>query len=186
MGQIKALISDFDGTLVDTFEANFQAYKKVFMEHCNYEMSRDFYKENFGLRIDDLCKKLNIEDPDEIGAIKFAKSKCYPSEFKHLKLNLQLLNIFCYAKKVGIKIALASTASKKNLYNVLKYYELTEFFDVVICGEDVTQGKPNPEVYTVALDKLGITPDEALVFEDSEVGMKAAENAGIKFIKITI
>lgn len=72
MGQIKGLISDLDGTLVDTFEANYQTYKVVFKMH-NIDMSRQFYEENFGLRIDDLCKKLNIIDKDEINTIKLKK-----------------------------------------------------------------------------------------------------------------
>lgn len=185
MGQIKALISDFDGTLVDTFEANYHAYKKVFKLH-NIDISRQFYEENFGLRIDDLCKKLNIIDKDVINTIKLEKSNQYPLEFKYLKLNVYLINVFNYAKQQGIKVVLASTASKKNLYNVLKYFKLEDFFDIIICGEDVSKGKPNPEVYETALKKLNISSNEALVFEDSEVGTKAAENANINYVKIKI
>ena len=85
MGQIKGLISDLDGTLVDTFEANYQTYKVVFKMH-NIDMSRQFYEENFGLRIDDLCKKLNIIDKDEINTIKVEKSNLYPLKFNYLKL----------------------------------------------------------------------------------------------------
>lgn len=185
MGQIKALISDFDGTLVDTFEANFRAYQKVFKTYFNINMSRIFYEENFGLRIDDLCKKLNI-DEYEINRIKKLKSEEYPLQFSYLKLNVYLINVFNYAKQQGIKVALASTASKKNLYNVLKYFKLEDFFDIIICGEDVSKGKPNPEVYETALKKLNISSSEALVFEDSDVGMKAAENANINYVKIKI
>lgn len=57
-------------------------------------------------------------------------------------------------------------------------------FDIIICGEDVSKGKPNPEVYETALKKLNISSNEALVFEDSEIGMKAAENANINYVKI--
>ena len=96
------------------------------------------------------------------------------------------MNVLNYAKQQGIKVALASTASKKNLYNVLKYFKLENFFDVIICGEDVNKGKPDPEVYNMAMNKLGVTADESLIFEDSEVGTQAAENANVKFIKIKI
>ena len=183
MGQIKALISDLDGTLVDTFEANYQTYKVVFKMH-NIDMSRQFYEENFGLRIDDLCKKLNIIDKDEINTIKVEKSNLYPLEFIYLKLNIFLLSVFTNAKQQGIKIGLASTASKKNVYNVLNYFKLENFFDIIICGEDVSKGKPNPEVYETALKKLNVSSNEALVFEDSEIGIKAAENANINYVKI--
>ena len=185
MGQIKALISDFDGTLVDTFEANYQAYKETFKQYF-IQLTRDFYRENFGLRIDDLCKKMNITDSELINKIKFLKSELYPLQFSYIRLNINLLNVFNYAKLQGIKIVLASTASKKNLYNVLKYFELENFFDIIICGEDVSKGKPDSEVYNIALKKLGITSDEALIFEDSEVGIQSAKNANIKYIKIKI
>ncbi len=185
MGQIKALISDFDGTLIDTFEANYQAYSKTFKKY-NIQISRIFYQENFGLRIDDLCKKLKITDANLISNIKTLKSELYPLQFSYLKLNTYLLNVLNYAKQQGIKVALASTASKKNLYNVLKYFKLENFFDVIICGEDVNKGKPDPEVYNMAMNKLGVTADESLIFEDSEVGIQVAENANVKFIKIKI
>ena len=185
MGQIKALISDFDGTLVDTFEANFRAYQKVFKTYFDINMSHVFYQKYFGLRIDDLCKKLNI-DECEISRVKKLKSEEYPLQFSYLKINTYLLNILTYAKQQGIKVALASTASKKNIYNVLKYFNLENFFDAIICGEDVIKGKPDPEVYNVAMNKLDVTADESLIFEDSEVGMQAAENANINYIKIKI
>ena len=61
MGQIKAIITDFDGTLVDTIIANCFAYSKAF-EACGLELDTNLYKENYGLRFDDLCKKVGIED----------------------------------------------------------------------------------------------------------------------------
>ena len=183
---IKAIISDFDGTLVDTVEANYHAYQYVFKEVVNIELNKDFYVKNFGLRIDDICKQLNIEDQNIIKNIKNLKAQVYPNFFNYLKLNKDLLNTFNYFKNQGLTIALASTAASKNLNNVLNYFKISNTFDLIISGDDVKKGKPNPEVYNVALDKLGINNDEALVFEDSEAGIEAAKQANIKFIKITI
>ena len=87
-------------------------------------------------------------------------------------------------KGQGIKTCVASTASKKNLYRVLKHFNLDLYFDIIISGDDVSKGKPSPEVYIKALDLLDCEPEEALVFEDSEVGCEAAEAAGIQYIKI--
>ena len=178
---IKAIISDFDGTLVDTVEANYHAYQYVFKEVVNIELNKDFYVKNFGLRIDDICKQLNIEDQNIIKNIKNLKAQVYPNFFNYLKLNKDLLNTFNYFKNQGLTIALASTAASKNLNNVLNYFKISNTFDLIISGDDVKKGKPNPEVYNVALDKLGINNDEALVFEDSEAGIEAAKQANIKY-----
>ena len=79
---------------------------------------------------------------------------------------------------------ISSTASKENLYYVLNHFGIKHFFDIIITGEDVKFGKPNPEVYLKALEKLNIKNDQAIVFEDSDVGCLAAYDAGINYIKI--
>ena len=182
MGCIKAIITDFDGTLVDTFEANYCAYKEAFKQY-GYKLSEKQYKECFGLRYDGLCETLNIKDEHK-QLIKDAKKEAYPKYFSKLKLNTYLMMIINAAKKLGITICIASTASKENLYNVLDYLSIENYFDLIITGEDVKFGKPNPEVYKVALEKLDCNTDEAIVFEDSDIGCLAAYDAGINYIRV--
>jgi HAD superfamily hydrolase (TIGR01509 family) len=183
---IKAIISDFDGTLVDTFEANYHAYKKAFKEAVNIDLNRDFYFNNFGLRIDDICKLLNIDDLSLLKHIKELKANYYPNFFEYLKINESLFNTYKALKAQGIKIALATTAAHKNLYNVLNYLNIADFFDLIVCGDDVNHGKPDPEVYIVAMNKLNVKPNETLIFEDSVAGIDAANNAKGNVIKIKI
>ena len=183
MGQIKAIITDFDGTLVDTFEANYCAYKESF-EKYGYELTEEQYKECFGLRFDGLCEKLNIKNEHK-QLIKDLKKEVYPKYFDKLKLNTYLMMIINAAKNMHIKICIASTASKENLYNALGHFNIEKYFDLIITGEDVKNGKPDPEVYNEALIKLNINSDEAIVFEDSIVGCLAAKNAGINYINIS-
>ena len=183
MGQIKAIITDFDGTLVDTIIANCFAYSKAF-EACGLELDTNLYKENYGLRFDDLCKKVGIEDNEIKQKIRSLKANIYPEFFNHIRVNNELLKFISMCKGQGIKTCVASTASKKNLYGLLKYFNLDLYFDIIISGDDVSKGKPCPEVYIKALDLLDCEPEEALVFEDSEVGCEAAEAAGIQYIKI--
>jgi len=183
MGRIKAIITDFDGTLVNTFMANYCAYKNAFKQY-GYELTKEQYKECFGLRYDDFCKRMNIKEEDK-NKIKELKKKIYPDYFEYLTLNLNLLNFIKASHIVyGVKTCIASTASRENLYNVLRYFNIEECFDIIITGENVNKGKPNPEVYLKALALLECEPDEALVFEDSETGCEAAENAEINYIKV--
>jgi len=87
---------------------------------------------------------------------------------------------------LGTKIAIASTARLENINSVLWYHsqiypELRHIFSCIVSAEDVEKGKPDPEVYKIAMERLGAeNPDEVFVFEDTEVGITAAENAGIK------
>ena len=141
------------------------------------------FKKWYGLRYDDLCKKIGISNEHK-SAIKELKKNIYPSFFEYLVLNKDLLDFIKASKNNGIKTCIASTASKENLYNVLRYFNIEEYFDIVITGENVSKGKPNPEVYIKALVLLDCEPDEAIVFEDSDVGCEAAENAELNYIKI--
>ena len=183
MGQIKAIITDFDGTLVNTLMANLCAYKEAF-KSVGIELNNELYKECYGLRFDDLCKWVGLKDKELCNQVKELKKKIYPSYFEYCVLNDKLLNYIRYCKSIGLKTCIASTAAKTNLYNVLNYFGITGDFDIIISGEDVSHGKPNPEVYNKALTLLDCESDEALVFEDSHVGCKAAEAANISYIKI--
>ena len=185
MGRIKAIITDFDGTLVNTFNANFYAYHGAFKQY-GYELTRDQYKECYGLRYDAFCDKMDIKQDDR-KPIKELKKKIYPEFFDYLTINQNLLT-FIRASHIlyGVKTCIASTATKENLYNVLKYFEIEDAFDIIITGENVSKGKPDPEVYLKALNLLECDTDEAIVFEDSKVGCEAAENAGLNYIKVKI
>lgn len=183
MGRIKAIITDFDGTLVDTLMANYLAYREAF-ESFDYQLSLDEYKQCYGLRFDAFCDKMNIKQDDR-KPIKELKKKIYPAYFSHIRLNESLLRFIKSAKQMGMRTCIASTATKENLYGVLRYFLIESYFDIVITGENVSKGKPDPEVYFKAMNLLECEAEEAIVFEDSKVGCEAAENADLNYIKVT-
>lgn len=184
MGEVKLLITDFDGTLVDTFEANFLAYQMAFKEK-NLVLSREDYRECFGLRFDDFMAKMGIFDEKNKSEIRRIKGSVYPNFFDKLVINIPLLSMLRGFKASGGLTALASTARRNNLLNALNYIKAYDIFSLIVAGEDVKKGKPEPEIYDKILDTLQVKPTEALIFEDSMVGMMAAQNAGIQFIQIT-
>lgn len=67
----------------------------------------------------------------------------------------------------------------------IEYLHLENFFSLIIAGEDVKRAKPNPEIYNTILYKLNLLPENAIVFEDSNIGIEAAKAAGISYIKVT-
>lgn len=182
---IKYFITDFDGTLVDTRQANIEAYKKAFERHgCKFD--EDVYKNAFGLKFTEMCDIMNVRNDVEFrNSIRHTKSKLYPNYFDKVKLNHSLFGFMrrMVADDANVKLAIASTASRDNLYALLKYFSIASCFDVIVTGDDVKNGKPDPEVYNVVKSRLGVIDNsEVLVFEDSEVGIKSAEAAGINNI----
>jgi len=181
---IKAIITDFDGTLVDTFEANYAAYSMAFKQ-SGLEISREQYHTCYGLRFDAFMNTMKIDDTDIRSKIKKEKADVYPMCFCHLKPNIALIDFIQKAKASGMKVAIASTAQRGNLMNVLKFLLLEDLFDIIIAGDAVKEGKPNPEIYLTSMSLLKVSPSETLIFEDSEVGIMAAERSGANVIKIT-
>lgn len=172
--KVTALITDFDGTLVDTFQANFYAYHEVLWEY-GINLTEKEYRKNYGLRLDDFMKNIGITDKNRIAEIKTKKMQVYAQHLTWVTLNRNLYDFLKYEKSQGMKIAIASTASRANIMNVLHRFGIAELFDVIVSGEEVTHGKPNPEVYEVAIEALGVTAEQCLIFEDSEVGLQAAD-----------
>jgi len=181
---IRAIITDFDGTLVDTFESNFQAYKLAF-ENNSLSISRNQYRACFGLRFDAFMKQMGIDDDDIKASIKKEKAQVYPQCFDSLVPNTTLIAFIRKMKSSGVKTAIASTAQKVNLMNVLNHLHLADLFDEIIAGTGVKKGKPDPEIYLKTMEVLGVPPEETLIFEDTGVGLQAAEASGASYMRIT-
>lgn len=182
---IKLMITDFDGTLVDTFEANFSAYERAFQE-TDIPFSRQDYKRCFGFRFDRFMEEMKVTDNAVSEKIKEAKSRYYPEFFHEIRVNEALVGLLSTFRAMGGKTALASTARRKNLMNVLNFVHLTDMFDLIVAGEDVQKGKPSPEIYLNVMSALQVPPQETLIFEDSEVGFAAAHAAGVQCVKINL
>lgn len=184
MAQVKLLITDFDGTLVDTFEANFLAYQKAFAMF-GLVLTEQQYRDCFGFRFDDFMSHMGINDNDTKNGIRLAKGDFYPLFFDKLIVNDPLLTLLKTFKNSGGLTAVASTARKENLMNALNFIDAADAFSLILTGEDVKQGKPNPAIYNKVLEKLNVLPAEALIFEDSSVGISAANAAHVDYVQIT-
>lgn len=183
--EIKLLITDFDGTLVDTFQANYHAYRDAFAQ-VGLSLSEEQYRECYGLRFDGFMAKMGITDAEVSQRIRAIKGERYPSHFGLLHANQPLIEFIRMFRRGGGKTAVASTARRKNLTNALTHIGAAEDFDLILAGEDVTHGKPSPEIYVTVMERMGVTPGETLVFEDSPVGLEAARAAGTRYVKITL
>lgn len=183
MSQIKLIITDFDGTLVDTFQANLKAYQEAFSE-AGLSLSEEQYRQCFGFRFERFMQAMGVVDDQNAQKIRQIKGDVYPKYFEVLKVNEPLLNFIRLFRAHGVKTAVASTARRKNLINALTHIGAVNDFDMILAGEDVINGKPNPEIYNTVMEHFGASPTETLIFEDSQVGIDAAQAAQTNYMKI--
>lgn len=185
MKAIKGLFFDLDGTLADTFAANFVAYTHAFQK-IGRQLDAQMYKDSYGMRLDRLMPKMfNDITTEEIEIVKTEKARVYKQNMHLVKPNQQLID-FVKTLRPHHTITLVTMAQKPNALAVLETLELKDMFDFIITGEQVKQSKPHPEVYLKALEISGISADEALAFEDSDEGIESARKAGMATIRIRI
>lgn len=181
---LRAIITDFDGTLVDTFEANLRAYQDAFYQ-VGITLTAEKYRECFGFRFDRFMSAMAVNDEQIANRIKELKKDAYPKYFNNFVPNNRLIELIASFHQMGAKTAIASTASKENLMNAVNYLGIAQHFDLIYAGLDVKQGKPAPEIYNKAMDALNVKPEDVLIFEDSPVGFQAATASGAKYIPVT-
>ena len=108
--------------------------------------------------------------------------KIYKGEIKQI---LGFKKFLDELKSKDIMVGLASNAIRKNVSMIINELGIYDHFDSVICGDEVTKGKPNPEMFNETIDRFNINKSECLIFEDSLEGVLAAKNSGIRVIGIT-
>lgn len=140
-----------------------------------------------GMRVSDVLKEIIRYFDLKVNFEKIRKER---SELflklveKKLKLMPGLKKSLKLFKENGIKIALASSGTKEYINLVLTKFNLTKYFDVIVSGDDVKRGKPDPETYLIAIKKLHIKSSQAVVLEDATNGITAAKAAGCFCIAI--
>ena len=181
---IKGFFFDLDGTLIDTEEANYQAYKQAINNVCGIKITKLQYRQTHGMVY---SKFLPILIPnislEEIEKISMKKKEIYRAQVHLTKPNIFLIEFLKRMADDYITV-LVTTAKKDNAKIVLEKHKITELFDYMVFGDDVNNMKPNPEAYNIALKLCSLNEDEVIAFEDSSVGISAAHSAGISTIHI--
>ena len=183
----KAVIFDMDGTLVDSIEADFLAWQRLFAFY-KIPLTFEDYIPLLGIKSAQVAKEfLPIKNDEEL-AIALANKLVYFEEIISEKgiLPIPFADVFLkQVKQFNVQVALATSSRKAKMEMVMKKLDLLHFFDVIITAEDVKKGKPEPEIFIKTAKKLCLPPEECIVFEDALNGVKAAKNAGMKCVALS-
>lgn len=181
---MKLIMVDLDGTLCDTKQANYRAYNEA-LQRFGYKVDYEyFFQYCNGRHYLDFLPQFTSSDEKELKQIHDAKKKAYRKYLPLVRVNKPLVDLL-YICKEKYKVALVTTASKENTYNILKTFKLEKLFDLVLTGDEVKNMKPAPDGYLKAMRYFNAMPEECIIFEDSETGICAAEKAGIHPFVIT-
>lgn len=184
--RIKLLLLDFDGTLANTARANTVSYIEALREE-GIELTEEVYRRKyFGLRCPEFLRDLGITDPERIARIRRRKVEIYPTHFDLVSLNEPLWNFVQDFRRQGGQAWIVSTGHISNLRNAMAYLGIGDRFDGILSSDDVERSKPAPDCFLKAMRMVGVEPSETLIFEDSEIGLQAAETSGASFIKVSL
>lgn len=179
---IKALVLDFDGLILDTETPFRESWQEIYAEHgltvppeawAGLLGSSSDPPEAYELLEEHLARSV---DRKEIHARRLAR------ELELLETEPVMPGVrelIEEAKSLGLRLAIASSSERDWVVGHLTRLGLLEFFDAIVCSDDVERTKPAPDLYEKALEALGVRPEEAIAFEDSHHGVAAAKAAGI-------
>jgi beta-phosphoglucomutase len=184
----KAVLWDLDGTLVDSEEYHWLSWRDA-MRAEGIELSYEKFLASFGQRNDRILGTwLGADaDPDRVRQIGDAKEAEYRrlAETHGLKPLPGAREWLVALRGAGWKQAIASSAPFKNVETMLRVLDLTDYLDAFISAEDVTRGKPDPQVFLTAAAKLCVPPARCVVVEDAAAGIEGARRGGMKSIGVT-
>ncbi len=187
---IRGVIFDLDGVLVSTDELHYEAWKRLAKEIGIAAFGKaDNEKQRGVSRMESLQIVLNKGNKsyteEEKQGMAERKNNYYKEMLETLDDKAVLPGVLTTLRGLqDKKILMAVGSASKNAPSILKRIGLLPYLDGVSSGLDTTRSKPDPEVFLVAADKLGLSPDKCLVVEDSFAGVQAAKAAGMKSLGV--
>ena len=186
---IKAFIFDVDGVLVDSEYQNFVSLRDSLKEVFNVGITLEEDKELGPIptfkKLEILKEKLGFQVSEEqyliFMELKFA---LLLKEFNNVQVNQSIPEIFKFLKSKKAKIAIVSNARRVYVEFVIDVLGSNRYVDYFIGNDSRFKPKPFPDMYTHAMEVLGVAPSETLIFEDSDVGIRAAKNSGAKVFQV--
>lgn len=175
-------IFDMDGTMFDTERLRFQTLKQASLEMIGIEFSDSYLMACLGLSASSAHRLAQQEYAEDIpySAIRKRADELELETVREFGVPIKkgLLQVLERLRKSGLRMAVATSSRRAIAEEYLINANVYKFFDVLVCGDEVEQGKPHPEIFIRAAKKINLKPNDCLMFEDSENGIRSAYDAG--------
>lgn len=185
--QIWAAIFDWDGVIIDSSRQHEQSWEQLAREERR-ALPPNFFKRSFGMKNERIIPELLgwTKDAARVRQLSDRKEEIYRDLIRHDRIAplpgvVEWLNVL---RTAAVPCAIGSSTPHENIECVIDALRLRDFFRAVVAGEDVTHGKPDPEVFLLGAKKLGVPPARCVVFEDAHVGLEAAHAGGMKVMGV--
>ena len=183
----RAVLWDMDGVLVDSGEYHHAAWRETLARE-NVDFDSALFRSTFGQRNDTILRGLFGADLSDAEVARIA-------DFKELLYRQRITTDGIDAlpgvrhwlrslQDAGWRQAVASAAPRANVMAILNALDIGAYFNAIASAEDVTRGKPDPQVYLTAAARVGTTPARAIVIEDAPAGLEGARRAGMKCVGV--
>jgi putative hydrolase of the HAD superfamily len=184
---IKAVVFDFDGTILDTETPWYDAFRYVYNLH-GAELTLETYAQCVGTSFDAFNPYTYVQQcvqkPVDEQVFKEAINLKHNALMEGADLKPGILAYLYEAKAMGLRIGLASSSDRKWVETYLRKYQIYDYFDCIRTSENVTRVKPDPELYLQTIQYFSLKASEVIAFEDSPNGARAAKRAGLNCIII--
>lgn len=185
----KLIIFDLDGVLIDSKEVHFNALNLALKSiNDKYVISAEEQENIYeGMttksKLDVLTHTKGL--PKELHSYIWKLKQEYSSKmFENLGVDEDLVSIFRYLNDHGFMVAVASNSIRQTLTNCLQSLGIWKYIEVSLSNEDVSNPKPNPEIYNKVMAMLNVSPKNTIIFEDSCIGQQAAMESGACLVKV--
>ncbi len=183
--ELKAAVFDLDGVIVNTVPFHFKAWKRMFGEYGKEFTFEDYKEKVDGIpRLDGARAILDSLSEEELQLAARKKQGFYREYLSEEKVPVYKSSVKLIEDLKRHEIKIAVVSSSKNCSYILEKAKLYPLVDIEVNGNEITKGKPNPQMFLMGADKLKVKPAECVGFEDAVLGVEAVKRAGMKCIGV--
>lgn len=185
-GAFAGFIFDCDGTLADTMPLHHLAWQRALEEHgARFDFPWDLFVSRAGMTLEQTVVELAEQFGVALDAPEVARSQ--RRFYAELEPTMQpIVDVIEYARRAARRspVSVASGSQRATVDRTLSHLGLDGLFPVIVTPEDVLRGKPAPDMFLLAAERMGVAPERCLVFEDGAMGIQAARSAGMAVVRV--
>jgi beta-phosphoglucomutase family hydrolase len=183
----RGAIFDWDGVIINSAAQHELSWERLAKE-CSKALPENHFKRGFGMKNEVIIPELLgwTTVPTEVRLLSLRKEAIYREVVREQGMTA-LPGVEAWLRRLreaGIPCVLASSTHRENITTTLEVLTLKDYFTDIVSAEDVKRGKPDPEVFLTAAEKIGVEPKNGVVFEDALVGIAAAKAAGMRVVAV--